>query len=175
MVSRGWNSTKLTKSLPFMVRVCESNNIFRTFVRPSCYLFLVHWAEFNQTFFITSPYGKGVREQCFYMRPSFRISIVRPSVRHAISYIVNHRAEFNQICYIRFESNIIFPCVRRPSRYRLQNYWAGFNRTCYMTFSHSEDAREQVCQSASPIIWYAISIISNEREALWWRAFDCAF
>ena len=49
-----------------MVRVCESNIIFpfvRLSICPSLYLLLIHWAEFNQTCYMTSPHGKGVGEQ----------------------------------------------------------------------------------------------------------------
>ena len=61
-----------------MVRICESNIILS--MRPSSislsrYLLLNHWAEFNQTCYITSPHGKGVREQHnFFLRPSVRPS-----------------------------------------------------------------------------------------------------
>ena len=41
---------------------------------------LNHWAEFSQTFYITLPYGKSARATLFV-----RASVVRPSVRHAIS------------------------------------------------------------------------------------------
>ena len=37
---------------------------------PSCYLLLNHWAEFNQTCYMTSPHGKGVGEQ---VRPSIML------------------------------------------------------------------------------------------------------
>ena len=55
------------------VRACESNIIFPS-VRPSCYLLLNHR---NQTCYLTSPSGKGVRKQHYFS--------VCPSVRHAIS------------------------------------------------------------------------------------------
>ena len=71
-------------SLPLMARVCESN-IFacvrRPFVCPSCYLLLNHQVEFNQTCYITSPHGKGVREQHYLFCPfGIRASVIRPSV-----------------------------------------------------------------------------------------------
>ena len=53
-----------------MVRVCESNIIFPRVRRPSIcrsrYLLLSHWAEFNQTCYITSPHGWGVRKQHYF-------------------------------------------------------------------------------------------------------------
>ena len=45
------------------------------------------------------------------------------------------------------KSNIIFPCVCHPPicppRYLLQNHWAEFNQTCYMTFPHGKGVRAQ--------------------------------
>ena len=62
----------------------------------SHYLLLNHWEEFNQTCYITSLHGKGVREQHFF----FRVSVVHPSVHHVCYLLLNHWAEFNQTCYI---------------------------------------------------------------------------
>ena len=85
------NSTKLAISLTFMVKVCESDIIFLC-VRPCvCRLSVVlsppkNWVDFNLNFYITSLHGKVVREQnSFSMRPSVCVSVIRPSVRHAIS------------------------------------------------------------------------------------------
>ena len=69
-----------------MVRLCESNIIFclsvcHPSICPSCYLLLNHWAEFNQTCYMTSPYGKGVGEQ------------VCLSVCHAVSNISKEHAQ----------------------------------------------------------------------------------
>ena len=45
------------------------------YIRPSRFLLLIHWAEFNQTCYITSLHGKCVQEQhYFFMRPSFCVS-----------------------------------------------------------------------------------------------------
>ena len=56
----GRNSTTLaTKSLPLVVRVCQSNTTFPGVCRLSRYLLLNHRAEFNQTFYTTSLHGKG--------------------------------------------------------------------------------------------------------------------
>ena len=80
------NSTKAAASLPLTVKLCESNIIFRVSVHlyvrrpstcPSRYLLLNHWAELNQTYYITSPHGKGVREQYFSVRPlSVHLSVM---------------------------------------------------------------------------------------------------
>ena len=78
LLSHWQNSTKLATSLPITVRVCESNTIFsciRPSMRPlsncpSRYL-QNHRTEFNQTCDITSPVGKGAREQQYFSaRPS---------------------------------------------------------------------------------------------------------
>ena len=51
--------------------------VHRPSICPSRYLPLNHWAEFNRTCFITSPHGKGVREQHYFsLLPSFRASVV---------------------------------------------------------------------------------------------------
>ena len=86
------NSTKLERSLLLMVRVCESNIIFslsiplcvyHASVCPSHYL-LNHWAEFNQTCYITSPHGKDVRKQHYFSVPlSVHGFLICPSVCHA--------------------------------------------------------------------------------------------
>ena len=78
----GWNSTKRYIS-SLMVRVCESN-IFacvrRPFICPSRYLLLNHQVEFNQTCYITSPHGKGVREQHYLFCPFVHSCIRHPSI-----------------------------------------------------------------------------------------------
>ena len=64
----------------------------------SRYLLLNHWAEFYQTCYITSPHGKGVREQHYF---SVRLSVhlsVHLSVKLSPPY--NHWVEFNQTCDI---------------------------------------------------------------------------
>ena len=44
-------------------------------VCPLRYLLLNHWAEFYQTYYITFPHGKVVREQHYFsVRPSFHAS-----------------------------------------------------------------------------------------------------
>ena len=67
-------------SLPLMVRVCEAT-FFPCVRRPSIclsrYLLLNHLAEFNQTCYITSPHGKGVREQHYF---SMHLSSIHLSV-----------------------------------------------------------------------------------------------
>ena len=51
-------------------------------VRPSCYLLLNHWLEFNQTCYVTTSHGKGVWEQHYFsVRPSGR-QTGRPSGVH---------------------------------------------------------------------------------------------
>ena len=91
-----------------MVRVCKSSNIFlcvRPYVRPSSVHLSVmvspskplagiqpNWAEFKP--YITSPHGKGVREQHFF--PCVR----RPSICPSRYLFLNHWVESNQTCYI---------------------------------------------------------------------------
>ena len=67
-----------------MIRVCKSNIIFLCIhpcfhcssICPSRYLLLNHWVEFNQTCYITSPHGQGMREQhYFFMCPSILMSV----------------------------------------------------------------------------------------------------
>ena len=48
---------------------------------PSCCLLLNHWAEFNKTYYMTSPCGKDVREKHF----SSIHSSISPSIGHIIS------------------------------------------------------------------------------------------
>ena len=97
------SSTKLATSLPLMVSVCKSN-IFFLYVRQHYFfhasslrsvctlgcLLLNYWMEFNKIqCYITSPHGKGVREQYnFSVHLSFHVSVVHPSVLHAI--LLNH-------------------------------------------------------------------------------------
>ena len=63
-LTTGWNSAKLTALLPLIVRVCKNNIIFLCVCCLSicllCCLLRSHWAEFNQTCYITSPHGKAV-------------------------------------------------------------------------------------------------------------------
>ena len=55
------------------------------------------------------------------------------------------------------ESNVNFSCVHCPSicssRYLLLNQLAEFNQTCYITFPHSKDVREQHYYSVRPSVW----------------------
>ena len=64
-----------------MIRVCERNIIFPCVSRPSTcpshILTLNRWAEFNRTWFRTSPHDKGVREQLYF---SVRLASVHVSV-----------------------------------------------------------------------------------------------
>ena len=80
----------------------------------SRYLFLILWAEFNQTCYMTSPHGKGVREQHY-----FSVCLSVCSSIYSLRYLLlNHLAEFDQTCYMHSprekvcESNIIFLSVR---------------------------------------------------------------
>ena len=68
-------------------------------ILPSCYLLLNHWAEFNQTCYMISPHGKGVREEViFYSAPC----VLRVGNKRSLSvYLSAH-----------------------PSSYLLLNYWA---------------------------------------------------
>ena len=119
---------------------------------PSCYL-LNHWTEFNQTCYITSPYGKGVREQQYFsvQPPSVHLSItLSPKPVDGIqSNSLHHFPHMVRLC----ESNIIFPCIHYPSicpsNYLVLNHWAEFNQTCYMTSPHGKSVQEPV--SLSPV------------------------
>ena len=75
------------------VRLC----VWHPYICPSGALLLNHLAEFNQTFYMTSPYGKFVREQHYF---SVRLSMRLVSVHLSITLLLlNHLAEFNQTCY----------------------------------------------------------------------------
>ena len=101
-----------------MVKVCESNITFlwvhRLSICPSHYLLLNHWTEFNQTCYITSPHGWGVREQSYF---SMCPSIHRPSICLSLYHFLNHWVEFSQTCYIisphckGLREQHFFPCL----------------------------------------------------------------
>ena len=79
--------------------------------------------------------------------------VSHPSI-YSSSYLLNHRAEFNQYCYITYphgkglrKQHFFFrPSGVRPTGYHL-NRWAESNQTCYMTSPHGKDVEEQVCLS----------------------------
>ena len=109
------------------------------FLCVSHYLLLNHWAEFNQTCYITSPHGKNVLEQHYFslcpsVLPSsvhmsvtvsppkplgniiFPAFVVRPSVRHAISSLSTGRNSTKLATSLPlmvgvYESKIIFPFI----------------------------------------------------------------
>ena len=88
---------------------------------PSWYLLLNHWAEFNQTCYMISPYGKGVREQA------------RPSVSHAIPTSVGicvgrHRLRILVIIIIIITIIIAVHCHLYCKRYRYCNNLNGFQK-----------------------------------------------
>ena len=59
----------------FTVRAPVRASVVRPYVRHA--LLQKHWAEFNQTCYITSPNGKGVQEQHYFsVRPVVRVSVV---------------------------------------------------------------------------------------------------
>ena len=142
-----------------MVRVCESNIIFlciRLPVHPSSVhyaILLYHWAEFNQICYITSPSWKGCARTTIFFR-----ACACPNVA------VLEQHYFS-----------VYMCVRRPSIcpscYLLQNHWAEFNHTCYMTSPHGKGVQEQV----RPSISRAISSFSSYHGDLRWCVIDCAF
>ena len=72
-----------------LFRVFVRSCVRRPFIYLSCYLILNHWAEYNQTCYITSPHGKSVREQHFFtVRPSsvhlsITLSPPRPTRRNS--------------------------------------------------------------------------------------------
>ena len=82
----------------------------------------------------------------------FPVSIVCPSVRHAISSITTKQnltklATSLPLIIRVCESNITYPCVHGPSIcpscYLLLNHLAEFNQTCYITGPHAWGMREQ--------------------------------
>ena len=85
-----------------MVRVCKSNIISvrpaSVHLSPSHYLPLNHWAEFNQTCYMTSPHDKGVREQYYFSVR--RLSVWRQSICPSRYLLPNQWTEFNQTCYM---------------------------------------------------------------------------
>ena len=130
-----------------MVRVCDSNIIFpcvcpcirRPSICLSRYLLPNLQAEFNQTFCITSPHVKGVREQHYFVGAFVLQCVHRPSIRPSRYLFLNLQAEFNQTFCITSpmvkvcESNITGFSVRSsvhvsiffticPSRYLLLNH-----------------------------------------------------
>ena len=132
-----------------MVRVYKSSIIFLCVRRPSIclshYLLLNHWAEFNQTCYITSPHGKGVQEQYYF---SVRSSSVHLSVTLSPPKPLG-----------RIQSNLLhhFPlwlgCARATLFFRvsvLLNHWAEFYQTCYITSPHGKGVQEQYYFSVRP-------------------------
>ena len=92
----------LLHHFPSLLGCFESNIIFPCVRRPSIcssrYLLLNHWAECNQTCYITSPHGWGVRDNIIF--PCVRSCVSRPSTCLLRYLLLNHWAEFNQTCYI---------------------------------------------------------------------------
>ena len=80
--------------------MCKRNIFFQCILRPSicpsCYLLLNHWMEFHQTCYITSPHGKGVQEQHYFLHSSIWCLSICPSCY----LLLNQWAEFNQTCYM---------------------------------------------------------------------------
>ena len=71
----------------------------------------------------------------------------------SVFYLLNHRAEFDQTCYITsphgtgeqyyiFVRPFVSPSIC-PSRYLLLAHWAESNQTCYTTSPHGKGVREQ--------------------------------
>ena len=155
-----------------MVRVCESNIIFLCVHASICcpsiclshYLLLNHWAEFSQTCYITSPHGKGVREQHFFP------CVHRPFICLSHYLLLNHWADFNQTCYITSPHGkgvqeqhyfSICPSDICPSRYLLLNHSAEFNQTCYMTSPYGKSVGEQVHLSVMLLATLATRVICD--------------
>ena len=119
--------------------------VSRPSICQSRYLLLNHWADFNQTCYITYPHGKGVQEQHYFS--------VCPFICPSRYLLLNHRPEFNQTCYITFPHGkgvrkqyyiSIFLSGNVLSRYLLLNHWLEFNQTCYMASPHGKNVEEQV-------------------------------
>ena len=85
-------------------------------------------------------------------------SVSRPSICRS-RYLLNHRLEFIQTCYITslhgkvVREQLYFslrPCIRRPSI--LLNHWAEFNQTCYINSYDGKGMREQHYFTGRPAI-----------------------
>ena len=150
-----------------MVRVCESNIIFPCVRRPSiclsCCLLLNHWAEFNQTCYITSPHGKDVREQHYFFVPLSSIDLsvmlsppkplggIQPNLLHHFpSWLVCARAT------LFFHSPVRHPFICLLGY--LLNHWVEFNQTCYMTSPRGKGVGEQICPSVMVLATLAKSV-----------------
>ena len=139
-------------------------------VCPSHNLLLNHWAEFYQICYITPPHGKGVQEQHYFFWASICASVVRPfqSVHSSVCpshyLLLNYEIQPNLLhhfpSWLGCERGKLFFLVsvrlyvNRPSiclsRYLLQNNWAEFNQTCYITSLHTKGVREQHYFSVRP-------------------------
>ena len=157
--SGSWGHSVL--QTPALVFLC----IHRRSICPSRYLLLNHWAEFNQTCYITSPRGKGVQEQLYFS--------VHLPICPSRYLLLNHWPKFNQTCYITFphgwdcESNIIFQCVCAsvicpPVCHAISSKTTGQNSTQLATslplmmrvcesniFFHTSVVHPSVCQAIS--------------------------
>ena len=89
---------------------------------------LYHWAEFNQTCYITSPHGKGVREQHYFsVHPS-----ICPSRYLLVNYWATKLATSLPLMVIVCESNInIFQAsaIRPSVRHAISSITTGRNST----------------------------------------------
>ena len=157
-----------------MVRVSKSNINFcasihpcthRLSICPLCYLLLNHLMEYNLTCYITSPYGKGVQEQHYFLciHPS---SVSRLSIYLSCYLLLNHLVKYKWTCYITFlygkgvrEQH--YPSVVHPLCYLLLNCWMEFSQTCYIISPHGKSVQEQyyfsMHPSVSPSVQHAIS------------------
>ena len=111
-----------------------------------------------------------VREQHYF-------SICPPSICPSRYLLLNHRAEFNQTCYITSPHGkvvqeqhyfSVFPSVLPLSvdlsiiLYLLLNRWVEFNQTCYITSPYGKGVQEQHCffvppSSIHPSVCHTIS------------------
>ena len=81
-------------------------------IYPSCYFLLNHWAEFNQTCYITSPYGKGVPEQHYFsVRPSSVHLSIALSPPKTTGWNLIKLATSLPLMVRVCKSNIFFVCV----------------------------------------------------------------
>ena len=104
-------------------------SISLSFVCPSRYLLLNHWADFYQTCNITSPHGRVCESNISFL--CVRPSDVHPFVCHTIA---SKTAEFNQSCYISsrhvkvVREQYFFHAFVRPSlRHAISSSTTGLN------------------------------------------------
>ena len=82
-----------------MESVCESNIILLSVHLASLHLSFMlslpkHWVEFNQTYYMTSPHGKGVQEQHYF---TIRLVSRHPFICPSGYLLQNHWVDFYKV------------------------------------------------------------------------------